>query len=118
MANYAFKNNDDLPDIPKNKTFTGCNFFQATPHTPIFEGVVGLTFRDCNLINCDLPNDATVISCNHNHYDFCTNLRPSLLQHGVEACAEECKHVVTKKEIVVDGDGVDTIYLYQPTKEV
>lgn len=54
----AFEDGDVLED---------CNCTQDAPHTPFGEGVKGLVFRRCSLINCDLPADAVVEGGCHVH---------------------------------------------------
>lgn len=60
-----------LPRFEDGDVFEWCNFHQEQPHTPIgftrtekeppyVEKAKELLFRHCNLINCDLPADATV----------------------------------------------------------
>lgn len=51
-----------LPNIQDNDSFICCNLAQYTD-VKIFEGIKGLQFKDCNLVNCDLPNDAETDSC-------------------------------------------------------
>lgn len=112
MANYSFKTGNDLPEIPDNKTFEMCNFYQALPNTEIFVGVTGLTFVKCNLTNCTIPADTVTISCREVQYNFCTNLRPDLVDKGVPECEVECDHMVSKDVISIDDVVIDTIYEY------
>ncbi len=48
------------PDCDSGDTFIGCNLAQATPHTSICSGARGLRFVNCNLTNCDVPDDAVI----------------------------------------------------------
>ena len=50
----VFKDGDEV---------VSCNLAQDAPHTKIAEGVKGLSFVACNLINCDLPLDAVLKDC-------------------------------------------------------
>lgn len=90
---------------------------QREPHTAIFAGITGLTFIKCNLTNCDLPPDAIVIDSPNRHREFCTNLRPRLIDKGISACIENCSHVIDTDIITIDGEVVDTIYHYEDTTE-
>lgn len=87
----------------------GHNFAQVLPGTAIFEGVTGLTFRGCNLVNCVVPVDAVVEKCNTAQVDRCSHLHAGLPY----TCEVECRHMTSKEEIVVDGVVVDTLYEYQ-----
>jgi len=113
MANYSFK---PMPDVPVDKTFTGDNFYQLEPETEIFAGVTGLTFVRCNLTNCKIPVDAETVSCRHVQFEFCTNLRPDLIDRGLDACVTECTHMQSKEIISIDGVVLDTVYKYQDVR--
>ena len=118
MANYSFKNGVDLPAIPPDKIFKESNFYQLEPNTSIFPGITDLTFIRCNLTNCQIPPDATKISCRHVQVGFCTNLRPDLVDHGLSECIPECSHMTNKEEIWIDSTLVDTIYEYEDTQVI
>lgn len=94
MPNFAFTRGLELPTVQNGHTFELCNFTQRQPHTKIFEGITGLTFKKCNLTNCDLPPDAIVIDSPNRHRSFCTNLRPELINKGILACIKNCSHVI------------------------
>jgi len=51
------------PALLPNTTYIRCNFAQAEPGTKIGEGVPGLRFVQCNLVNCVVPDDAVVERC-------------------------------------------------------
>lgn len=87
-------------------TFRQCNLSQLLPHTTIGEGVTGLIFINCNLINCDVPGDADIESCNVSQISFCSHLHP---EWDMPKCPVECSHVVDTDEIVIDGQVVDVI---------
>ena len=112
MANYSFPSNKSLPNAEGGQVFEMYNFTQAKPHTKVFEGVTGLVFKNCNLLNCDLPDDAKVEDCLHIHKEFCANLHPEWSAY-LDAEPEDCSHVVDKDEVTVDGQVVDTIYYYE-----
>ena len=80
----------------------GCNFTQPVPWTPIAVGLSGLTFRNCNLVNCSPPADSVVESCN----------RVQISRH-TEACPVDCEHLVSSEDIIVDGVVVDTLRQYE-----
>ena len=50
----------DLPEFQSGDTFVHCYFTRFAPHTKVMEGLTGLTFIGCGLINCDLPEDAEI----------------------------------------------------------
>ncbi|MDY0208365.1 MAG: hypothetical protein RBR82_17345 [Pseudomonas sp.] len=93
IANFMPANGEVIED---------CNFTQPTPWTPIAEGVSGLTFRNCNLVNCSPPSDSVVESCN----------RAQISRH-TEACPVDCEHLISSENIIVDGVVVDTILVYE-----
>lgn len=98
---------DRLTDFNPNPgdIIESCNLFQKYPHTKITE-VVGLTFRMCNLVNCDLPADALVEGMKAYHISYCGHLNDGY------TCAIDCEHVVSSEQIIVDGVVVDTLYEY------
>jgi hypothetical protein len=61
MENWAFQ---DLPEVQDGDSFVQCNIVRFEMNTNIFEGKTGLSFLDCNLINCVLPGDSQVDGCN------------------------------------------------------
>ena len=109
--NYAFTS----PTFANGDVIERCNLSQHTPGTAIASGVTGLTFRDCNLVNCSVPGDAVVEHCNTTQVSRCTNLHPNLIAHGLAAEVENCPHVVDTDEIYIDGTLIDTIYHYADT---
>lgn len=87
-------------------TIESCNLSQMYPHTAITE-VSNLTFKGCNLVNCDVPADAVVERCNTTQISRCGHL------HDDYTCAVNCEHLVSSEDIIVDGVVVDTIREYQ-----
>jgi hypothetical protein len=112
MANYSFK---ELPAAENGAVIEGHNMVRAVPHTAIYEGVTGLTFRNCNLTNCDVPADATVISCLYPcQTSFCSHLNPGWLAAGfLSQCASDCEHRTIVDTITIDSVVVDTNYTYE-----
>lgn len=109
MANYSFK---ELPAAANGATIEGHNMVRAVPHTKIYEGVTGLTFRNCNLTNCDVPADAVVFQCNTGNVTFCSNIHPYWLDMGfIAECSVECEHVTQIDTVTIDGVVVDTNYI-------
>ena len=115
MPNYAFTFKTGLPSVNNGHVFEGCNLTQKDPHTKIYEGVTGLIFRKCNLMNCDVPADATIEDCLQIHKSFCSNLHPEWIDKGLVVCPENCSHVVDTDTITIDGLVVDTVYHYEDT---
>ena len=66
---HTKKNLTKLPRCREGDVFEWCNFAQPTPHTPVGAGVKGLVFRKCNLVNCDVPDDAVLDGCCHVQVD-------------------------------------------------
>lgn len=51
------------PACQDGDVFEFCNLAQMAPWTEVCRGRCGLQFRNCNLLNCKLPADARVESC-------------------------------------------------------
>lgn len=113
MANYAFTSRNPLPESKSGEVFENLNFTQMLPNTEIFTGVTGLVFKNCNLTNCKLPDDAKAESCLRVQIEFCSNLHPKWTDKGLSACGINCSHVVNIDEIRIDGALIDTIYDYE-----
>jgi hypothetical protein len=111
--NYAFK---PLPLAQNGQKFVLMNFTRSAPHTGIFNGVTGLIFDRCLLINCDVPTDAVCLDCAPCHHDYCSNLHPEWIVRGLGVCSENCSHVVSSDIIQVGGVTMDTIYSYEDKK--
>lgn len=114
MANYAWTTGKPLPQVENGTTIEGWNLCQKLPHTKIFEGVTGLTFRNCNLINCDVPPDAVIEFCNRTQMEYCGHANPKLVERGIlEACPTVCGHVTATDRVSIDGVLIETIYRYE-----
>jgi len=114
MANYAWTRGQPLPTVKDGHVFEHANFTQMKPHTKIFVGVKGLVFRDCNLLNCDVPEDAIVEDCMLGHVSYCGHEHPDWVERGkLEACPVDCQHVVDADEIIIDGILLDRITHYR-----
>lgn len=118
MPNYAFTRGLALPTINNGHKFEYCNFVQAQPHTKIFEGVTSLTFKKCNLMNCDVPPDAIVDDCLHIHKSLCSHNHPRWVKKGLAECVENCSHIIEIDIITIDGVEVDTVYHRKDILEV
>lgn len=104
--NYIFKQ----PVVEDGDEFLCCNFLQKFPHTEILSGKTGLTFRRCNLTNCDYPEDSTIDMCLARHVEFCANLHPDF---GLDPEDANCPHVASYDDIIIDGQLIQRIYTYQ-----
>lgn len=107
--NYSFQQ----PIAENNQVFENANFSQVLPHTVVCAGITGLVFRNCNLLNCDVPADAVIESCLTVHKSFCSHLHPELIEKGLPECTTECQHMASKEPIEVDGVVIETIYTYE-----
>ena len=95
------------PDCGSGASFRNCNLMQKLPHTKVFEFCADLVFRDCNLVNCDVPPDSIVERCLTIHRDFCFHLHP---EWDLPAEEEDCRHVIAQHEILVDGKSIGIEY--------
>jgi hypothetical protein len=100
IVNCTAKNGDTLQDH---------NFCQESPGTEILVGLSGLTFIECNLVNCKLPVGSVIQHCNTAQIDRCSHNHDFLSYQ----CGAECRHMVGKEDITVDGVVVDTLYSYE-----
>lgn len=106
LKNFSYHN----PDCVDGDTFESCNLTQAIPGTPICSGVKGLTFKNCNLINCSVPSDAVIEDCNTCQVDRCSHLHPELVDSGlIKSCTEDCKHRIGSEKQSVDAIREDYI---------
>lgn len=112
MPNYGFGTGKAMPDVENGHTFTEYNFMQRDPHTSIFAGKTGLTFVVCNLLNCDVPADAMVDDCLTVQKSMCSHIHPDW---GLDACVDNCSHVVDTDEVWIDGVLMETTYYYEDT---
>lgn len=51
-----------------NETFFECNFTQENPHINPFVDCTKLKFINCNLKNCDIPEDFIIQGCLTGHF--------------------------------------------------
>jgi hypothetical protein len=93
--------------------FDNCNIAQLYPHTGICVDKIGLTFKGCNLLNCDIPAGSTVEDCLMVHKSFCSHIHPEF--ELSPACTNNCSHVVDIDEVWIDSVLIDTIYHYEDT---
>ncbi len=82
------------------------NLTQLLPHTPIGAGVTGLRFVGCNLLNCEVPEDAEVVDCLTIQKSFCSHLHPEWVELGLPECGEDCEHVARVDEIALNGETI------------
>jgi hypothetical protein len=94
------------PTFENGQEVRGWNLTQILPHTPIGEGVTGLRFVSCNLLNCDVPEDATVEDCLTVQKSFCSHLHPEWVAKGLPQCEEDCEHVANVDEVIIDGETI------------
>lgn len=106
--NFSFQD----PPCSEGDVFEHCNVMQLQPATAICVGVAGLTFRHCNLVNCQVPGDATVEHCNAAQISRCAHLHK---KWELPAEPDNCPHVTSTDEVWIDGLLVDTTYHREDT---
>lgn len=97
--------------VSNGDTVENCNLMQLA-NTPVCEGITGLTFINCNLVNCSVPGDAVIENCLTIQKSFCSHLHPDW---SLTPCIENCSHVIDTDEIWIDNVLVDTIYHHKDT---
>jgi hypothetical protein len=91
IEKFTFQNGDE---------FVKCNFSRSVPHSAILAGVTGLRFEKCNLVNCDIPTDATKEDCLHIHKSICSHLHQNRLDAGeITECDDNCEHATDSDEL-------------------
>uniref|UniRef100_A0A6M3IL01 Uncharacterized protein n=1 Tax=viral metagenome TaxID=1070528 RepID=A0A6M3IL01_9ZZZZ len=95
------------PPCSNGDEFVRRNLAQLLPHTTICVGVTGLTFRDCLLVNCELPTDAIRIRGNIAQIDRCAHLHP---EFNLPDESENCRHVVEAMVLMLPGGQTETVY--------
>lgn len=94
------------PQFTDGQEIRDWNLTQLAPHTRIGEGVKGLRFVNCNLLNCDVPEDAEVVECLTVQKSFCSHLHPEWVEKGLPACPEDCEHAESVDEIELDDETI------------
>jgi hypothetical protein len=107
MSNYS-RGLLERCEFVNDGIYEGHNFSQKYPHTAIGEGFTGLKFENCNLVNCDVPADTVVVSCNTTQISRCGNIEGN----DDYECAAECKHLVSSEDVMIDGVVIDTLREY------
>lgn len=92
--------NQQTPSIIDTE-YHNCNFSQSAPidkdgkkiGVPIFPGdSTPITFIECNMVNCQPPENATLIRCN-------TTLRESQIESGTEAITINDRETTIKRYV-------------------
>lgn len=110
MIRYQNLSLNRLPlSINNGEIFEFCNFTQKIADTEIFDGASELIFRNCNLVNCIVPDGSIVENCNSTRKSFCSHLHENW---DLPLCAEDCEHS-NNDEVWIDGELIETIYYYE-----
>ena len=112
MANYSFKDPGKTGDIKDGAVINSGNFTQLVPGTEIMKDL-NLTINGGNFTNVKKQDQWAINGGNWTQIDRCSNLNPKWVGYGLTECPTECKHMVSKDVIEVDGIVVDTIYTYE-----
>lgn len=102
--NKNFALGADTSAVQDGDTLIRCNCIQGRKNTAIFDGVTGLTFEQCNLLNAVPPADATIIGGLVIQRLFCSNLHPDWVDNGLlDPEPENCPHATWIEPVTVDG---------------
>ena len=112
MANYSFK---DPADIKDGAIIVGGNFTQLVPNTEIMK-LLNLTINGGNFTNVKKQPGWVVNGGNWAQIDRCSHNWPKYVEFGLAECEIECRHMVSKEEISIDGVLLDTVYAYEDTR--
>ena len=110
MANYSFTDPGDA--IPDGSVINSGNFSQLVPGTEIMKGKT-LTINGGNFTNVAVQPEWTVNGGNWTQVDRCSHLHEWRIQHGLPVCETECRHMISKEVIEIDGVVLDTVYEYE-----
>jgi len=110
MANYSFT--DPGNAIPDGSVIDSGNFSQLVPGTEIMKGKT-LTINGGNFTNVVVQPEWTVNGGNWTQVDRCSHLHLDFVPIGLPECATECKHMISKEVIEIDGVVLDTVYVYE-----
>ena len=110
MANYSFQD----PDLPDGSVINSGNFTQLEPNTEIMVGKT-LVINGGNFTNVRKQPEWTVNGGNFTQVSRCSNLHPDWLDNGLSECVVECSHMISKDIVTIDGQVIDTIYVYEDT---
>ncbi len=102
-----------LPECENGDSFISCNISQLVLRD-ICAGKTGLTFTDCNLVNCNLPGDSEVVNCNTAKTDYCAWIHPFF---GLETEPEVCRHVIPELVEEIQVDEKESIFLYDNARK-
>jgi len=97
-----------------NGVVEGHNFTQGVPHTAIYAGQTGLTFRNCNLLNCDVPTGSVVEKCLISQVSFCSHIHDYWHGRGfIPTCVTDCTHKTVTDTMTIDGVAIYTHITYE-----
>jgi len=110
MANYSFR--DPKDEIPDGAVIDSGNFSQLVPGTEILKDKK-LTINGGNWTNVKKQPQWKISGGNWTQISRCSHLHPEWVSRGLPECSVECKHLVEKDEIRIDGELIDTVYHYK-----
>jgi hypothetical protein len=97
------------PPLRDGDVLKSCNCQQEKPHTPFGEGIRNLTFRLCNLENCDVPEDARVEDCLVNvHMDSVAILTITVVEYNKRQADVEAARVAAETTVNAQAVKTDT----------
>ena len=101
--------------VSNGDTFERCNLSRWEQET-LFTGITGLTFKNCNLMNCTVPGDATIQDCLHIQKSICTHILDDKgVVHSMTPCATSCSHLVDTDTVTIDSVLIVTERYYKHT---
>lgn len=107
------------PKFVDSQIIRDSNLTQAKPNTLIGIGIMDLTFIDCNLVNCKVPDSATTIGCNNTQVDRCTHLYPEMVERSLlESEPEDCRHRQGTKKQWVKIESGETEFIALKDKQL
>ena len=104
-GNYAHTRGIIAVAVHEDTHYIGTNFAQAEPHTDLFLVAPGVTvtFEECNLVNCTVPDGAIIIGGNLSHGTMADTGNPERPQVRLLCECEKCACCRQEMQDCTDG---------------
>jgi len=112
-GNYSMRQ----PSFDAGDVVRDSNLEQAAPNTVLTNCAdQAITFIGCKMINVSVDPAWTLENCNAKQVSRCSHLHDDYVASGlIDAEVDNCPHVVSSDEVIIDGQVVATFYEYEDT---